>query len=308
MSYPTLRRTTTVLAAAVALTLGACASAPRNNAALDDAQSAYARASTDAQIVRSAPVELRKAQQALQQAESAQRAGDDAVTVTHYATLARQRTEVAVQAGQVAQAEKAMADASEQRDRILIDSRTREADGQRMAAEKARAEADTQRQQAEAARKLAEDRLAAVQSSRAQTATAQARAKTLEEKMAEMQARQTERGMVLTLGDVLFATGRAELHPGAARTLNQLATFMKENPERLIEIEGHTDAMGSDAANQVLSERRAIAVKNALIQRGVPLERMAARGLGESKPVASNDSAEGRQQNRRVEIIFADKR
>lgn len=295
------------LAAVALATLAACASAPSRNAALDDAKAAYGRATSDAHVVRSAPIELRKAQQSLERAEAALRAGEEPASVDHFAYLAKQRTEVAVQAGKVAQAEQSVVEASQVRDRILIDSRTSEAQAQRALAEKARVEADAQRTQAEAARKVAEDRLAAVQASQAQAAAARARAKTLEEQLADLKAKQTDRGMVLTLGDVLFDTGRAELNSGAARTLDQLATFLTQNPERSIEIEGYTDSVGSDVLNQVLSERRAIAVKNAMLDRGIAANRIAARGYGESRPVASNGNAAGRQQNRRVEIVFPGK-
>ncbi len=309
------------LSAAAALLLAACATAPARNATLDAARTSYERAVADSQVARSAPIELRKAQQALQQAESALRAGEDEGAVEHYAYLAKQRTEVALQAAKVAQAEQAVADASVRRDRILIDARTRDADTQRVIAEKARMEAEAQRNQAEVARtqadtarKLAEQRLAAAQASQANAAASQAsaaaagaRAQTLEAQLEQLKAKQTERGMVLTLGDVLFDTGRAELNPGAARTLDQLATFMRENPERTVEIEGYTDSMGSEQMNRVLSERRANAVKIALMDRGLASNRISARGFGESNPVASNSSAAGRQQNRRVEVIIPGK-
>ncbi len=309
------------IAAAAILVLGACATAPQNNATLDDAKSAYQRASTDAQIVRSAPVELQKAQQALQRAEAALGAGENVDTVEHYAILARQRTEVAIQAGQVAQAEQAVAAAALQRDRIMIDSRTREADTQRALAEQAklqaesqrgladtaRQQAETQRAEAEAARKLAEQRLAAAQTAQAQNAATQARAKSLEQQLADMQARQTDRGMVLTLGDVLFDTGKAQLKAGAGRTLDQLAAFMKENTERSVAVEGYTDSVGGESLNQALSERRALAVKSALLDRGVDSGRVSTQGLGMSNPVATNATAAGRQQNRRVEIVIANK-
>jgi outer membrane protein OmpA-like peptidoglycan-associated protein len=305
MTTPIIPRYRHALAAVAVAALAACASTPSRNAALDDAKSAYDRAAGDAQVVRSAPLELRKAQQELQRADAALRAGDDPSAVEHFAYLAKQRTEVALQAGKVAQAEQAVADASLQRDRILIEARTKEAQTQRALADKARTDADAQRGQAESARKLAEERLAAAQASQAQAASARARAKSLEAQLAELKAKPTERGMVLTLGDVLFDTGKANLNPGAARTLDQLVAFLTENPQRTIAIEGYTDALGSDATNQVLSERRAIAVKNALIDRGIAPNRVSARGLGESSPVASNDNAAGRQQNRRVEIIVS---
>ena len=121
-----------------------------------------------------------------------------------------------------------------------------------------------------------------------------------------LQAKQTDRGMVLTLGDVLFATGQANLQPGAMRVVDQLGTFMGKYPDARITVEGHTDSMGSDSYNLDLSQRRADAVRAAVTSRGVDGTRIIARGLGESLPVASNDHAAGRQQNRRVEIIFAD--
>ncbi len=313
MKLSTYQRSKKFLAmAAVTLLLSACASAPKPIAALEDARSAYQRASSDPHVARSAPIELRKAQQALQQAEGAQRAGKDMSLIEHYARLSRQRTEIAVQTGELALADKAVADAAAQRDQIVIASRTQEADSQRAAAERARLQAEAQRNQAEQARKLAEERLAAAQASQAAAQASQAkaaseaaRARTLEQQLADLKAKQTNRGMVLTLGDVLFDTGRAELKPGAERSLDQLVTFMVENPTRSVVIEGYTDSMGSENSNQILSERRAFAVRNALVARGIPSDRITARGFGEASPVASNSTAAGRQQNRRVEIVIS---
>lgn len=276
-----------VAAALVAsMLLVACASAPQSNAALDAARAAYQQAANDANVVRSATVELSRAQQALQKADAAQTAGADVGDINFYANLANKRTQVAVQTGQVALAEKAAADAAAQRDKIVLEARTREVDSQRGQVQAAQAKAST---------------------AQAQASSADARAKALEAQLAEMNAKQTNRGLVLTLGDVLFDTGRAELQSGANRTLDQLVQFMGQNPERTLKIEGYTDAVGSDSSNQVLSERRAIAVKNALIDRGLDASRVAARGYGEASPVASNDSATGRQQNRRVEIVISGK-
>ena len=111
---------------------------------------------------------------------------------------------------------------------------------------------------------------------------------------------------MLTLGDVLFDTGRATLKPGADRTIDRLAQALKDNPNTKVQIEGHTDSVGGDDYNMALSERRADAVSDALRMRGVPSDRYEAKGLGKDFPVASNSTAEGRQQNRRVEIIFSD--
>ncbi len=110
---------------------------------------------------------------------------------------------------------------------------------------------------------------------------------------------------MLTLGDVLFASGRAELNPGTANNLNQLVTFLGKYPSRTVIIEGHTDSVGDDNYNQGLSQRRADSVRSYLVRHGVDAARITAMGAGESTPVAGNESATGRQQNRRVEVIIS---
>ena len=96
------------------------------------------------------------------------------------------------------------------------------------------------------------------------------------------------------------------MKPGAATTVDRLAQFMRDYPERSVRIEGHTDAAGSDDTNQSLSERRAQAVREALLQRGLEAPRIGAVGYGEARPIANNETAAGRQQNRRVEIVVSD--
>lgn len=126
----------------------------------------------------------------------------------------------------------------------------------------------------------------------------------LQRQMEALQAQQTERGMVLTLGDVLFDVNEATLAPGAAHNISKIAAFMTNYPERTAVIEGHTDSMGEDDFNMNLSRERALAVRQALTGSGVSAKRMSIQGFGEALPVASNTSATGRQENRRVEIIF----
>ncbi|MGQ7847498.1 OmpA family protein [Granulosicoccus sp. 3-233] len=128
----------------------------------------------------------------------------------------------------------------------------------------------------------------------------------LQRQMAALQAEKTERGMVLTLGDVLFDINEATLAPGASRNIGKIASFMREFPDRQAVIEGHTDSMGDDDYNLDLSRSRAFAVRQALIEQGVSASRITTQGFGEALPVASNATAAGRQENRRVEIIFPD--
>lgn len=137
-------------------------------------------------------------------------------------------------------------------------------------------------------------------------AQAQQEAEMLRKRMEELQAERTDRGMVLTLGDVLFDVDKTDLKPSGEQTIGRLADFMREYEERRIRVEGYTDSTGSSDYNQGLSERRARAVSDELVSRGIERRRIETKGFGEQYPVASNDTRAGRQQNRRVEIVFSD--
>lgn len=131
-------------------------------------------------------------------------------------------------------------------------------------------------------------------------------AEELRRQMEEMEAEQTDRGMVLTLGDVLFDLNEADLRSDGEDTVRQLAEFMREYEDRRVRVEGYTDSTGAASYNQQLSERRAESVRDALTGMGISQDRVETRGYGEEYPKASNDSREGRQQNRRVEIVISD--
>jgi OOP family OmpA-OmpF porin len=120
----------------------------------------------------------------------------------------------------------------------------------------------------------------------------------------ELQAQNTARGMMVTLGDVLFETAKAGLKPGAQQKLYQLVSFLEAHPDRKVVIEGHTDSRGSESYNEDLSQRRAEAVQDFLIRNGIDPARITAQGYGEAYPVASNGTPAGRLQNRRVEIYL----
>jgi OmpA-OmpF porin, OOP family len=123
--------------------------------------------------------------------------------------------------------------------------------------------------------------------------------------IAELKAKPTDGGIVLTLGgDVLFKTGSSTLSPGAQVELGRIARFLNENPDREVVVSGHTDSSGSAETNQILSEKRAAAVGESLSAQGVAASRIATRGFGASLPIAPNDTASGRQQNRRVDIVI----
>ncbi|KPP98066.1 OmpA family protein [Marinobacter sp. HL-58] len=164
-----------------------------------------------------------------------------------------------------------------------------------------RAELQEQIDSAEERRKELE-----LQMSSSEAEQARREAEELRRQMEEMQAEQTDRGMVLTLGDVLFDLDRAELKSSGEETVTRLAEFMKEYEDRRVRVEGYTDSTGEASYNQGLSERRAEAVRDALVDMGISRDRVETKGFGEEYPVASNDDASGRQQNRRVEIVISD--
>jgi outer membrane protein OmpA-like peptidoglycan-associated protein len=257
------------------LTLVSCASAPRQNPALEAARVQVAAAEADLNVVRYDPVDLQTARSDLALAQAAASRHKDA-KVSQPAYLAAQTARLA-QARAAAKADDArIAEERQEQDRIRQSAtRAREAT-------MARAERDQAARQAQQARQAAQ----------------------LQAEIEELKATKTDRGLMLTLGDVVFDSGRASLNPGANPQLDRLAGFLNEHPDRRVHIEGFTDNIGSDSYNQDLSERRAEAVKAALVNRGIDPGRVATEGHGKAYPVASNGDSGGRQLNRRVEVVI----
>jgi outer membrane protein OmpA-like peptidoglycan-associated protein len=183
------------------------------------------------------------------------------------------------------------------------------ADAARDQAAEAQAQSAEQRQEADAARAAAATAATAAADAADAAALAAAGAATqaseLQRQIDLLQARPTDRGLVLTLGDVLFVSGHSELRAGTSDNLNRLVSFLNRYPQRSAAIEGYTDSVGTQDYNQGLSERRAESVRSYLIAQGVDSSRLNASGKGESNPVADNASSQGRQQNRRVEVIIS---
>lgn len=170
----------------------------------------------------------------------------------------------------------------------------------------ARAEAERKLAEAKAEQLLKERDQVVAQARAGEAQQAKTRAQDLERELAELKAKRTDRGFVITLGDVLFDYNQARLKPGAQQSLYRLVSFLKQHPEQKVLIEGHTDSSGSESYNLGLSQRRAQAVQDFLVMNGIGPERINARGYGKAYPVASNGTAAGRQQNRRVEIVFGE--
>jgi outer membrane protein OmpA-like peptidoglycan-associated protein len=300
----------TLIAAAV---LAGCATVPPNNMALENARSDYRAAQADPQTRSLAGAELRQAGDALEKANTAWSNREDIATVDHLAYLAKQRTAIAEQTASLKAAELAVTNANAARDRVRLAARTREADLAVASAQASQRDADASQRasqlsaaQADEARRRSEAAQMQSALSQQQALEADRRAAMLQQQIAELDAKQTNRGLVITMGDVLFDTDRAQLKSSGERGVEKLAGFLKEYPQRRALIEGFTDSTGTEGHNQELSGRRANAVRNALVDMGVGGDRIATRGYGESYPVASNDGADGRQLNRRVEIVLSD--
>ena len=220
---------------------------------------------------------------------------------------ARRRQE-ADQARAAAEAAKAEAERMKQ----AAEQASQDAVRQKQEAEQARAAALEQQQVAQAAaEQAARDRAAAqADAEKARQAAAQAeaekaqlRAQLLSQLNSILQTRDSARGLIVNMSDVLFDTGSYTLKPGAREKLAKISGIVLAHPGLNLQIEGHTDSVGSDEMNQQLSERRADSVRDFLAEQGVPGSAISARGFGKSQPVAGNDTAEGRQRNRRVELV-----
>jgi outer membrane protein OmpA-like peptidoglycan-associated protein len=195
-------------------------------------------------------------------------------------------------------AESDIAHARQEVTSVQLQARTAEADRARQDAANAQAQAADAQAQADAARQQA-------QQAQQQNVALQEHAARLEALLVELHAVKTERGYVVTIGDVLFDLDKASLKAEGISTLRKLADVMQQNPERTVLVEGFTDSTGTASHNQELSQRRANTVATALASMGVERERVAMRAYGEAFPVAPNDTSANRQRNRRVEIVLS---
>ena len=290
---------TTPLALAVAVLLGACSSMPTNTTLLDQTHSDYRMAQASPNVNRYAPLELKQAGEALARADASANDKDKPAKVDELAYLAKQKIALTQQVANQKFAEAEVLRNGKEADQLRLQQRSNEADAAKAkAAEAQQAALMAQGDAADAQRKTDEARRVAQE--------AQTRNMQLEAQLADLAAKKTERGMVITLGDVLFGTDQARLTPEGLRTAQKLADVLQQNPQRKVLVEGFTDSTGSSAHNQELSDRRAAAVRTALAGMGIGSDRVATRGYGEAHPVAANDTAQNRQMNRRVEIVLSD--
>jgi len=256
----------TLIAIAV---ISGCSTTP--NATLTEAHENYVSARSSAEVTNQAPLELKDAGDSLQKAQTAFNDDENDSTVNHLAYIANQKVGIARETAKRKTAEIAVTTAQAKRDQVRLNARTAEADS--------------------AERQVAGDK--SVMEQQAQL-------------IKDLNAKQTERGLMITLGDVLFRTDKAQLEPGGVRNVDKLGDYLNQYPVYKVLIEGYTDSTGGHEHNQQLSERRASSVRTALMDMGISRDRIETQGYAEDYPVASNATAANRQLNRRVEIVLSD--
>ncbi len=268
-----------------ALILAACGTnPPKSNAQLEEARSSFRMAQNNPDVATLAPLELKKAGDTLELADAAFARHDSELNINHLAYVSKQQSALSEEVAKQKNAELAVTEAEKQRGKMQLKQRTNEADNAKIDAA------------------IAQNSAFAAQQGQAD---AEERASHLQAQLDELSAKKTERGIVLTFGDVLFNVNKSELSQNGMRNIQKLADILSQNPTRVVVIEGYTDSTGSAAHNLGLSERRAASVGRALNKMGVASKRYTTSGYGEAYPADSNDTEAGRQVNRRVEIILS---
>jgi outer membrane protein OmpA-like peptidoglycan-associated protein len=318
-----------VLVCILALT-AACSSAPKKDLALEQVRSQLEQLQSEEELAGYAPLAVGEAERALRQAEAA--TGE--TQRIHLIYMADRRIQVARAIAQREQLEREIERLRTERNELLVQASQMEARQARLEAERARMmsqataedaerareeameaqqrESESVRtaqqamEEAEQAKALAASSATAAQLARREADLALEQADTLRRQLENLQLRQTESGVVVTLGDVLFESGETSLRDDALASLVEVVDLLQSEPDKDIRIEGHTDSTGDSVTNLQISEQRATAVMDALVSLGVEASRITAAGMGEDFPIASNDTEEGRAQNRRVDVILLD--
>lgn len=267
---------------------------------MDRAKKAYAEAKASPNVEAYAPMELQEAGKAVQAAENAKKTED----ILQLGYLAERKTQVAVTVADGKVAERDIDKLNVEKAQMNARKQTLEAERAKRETERAMGEAERARMAAAADVERAAIAKRQADAEAAKAAKAKAESDKLMKELASLKAQQTERGIVLTIGDVLFATGKADLSASAKKSVGTLAEFLQENPNRNVLIEGHTDSVGADDYNLALSQRRADSVKDDLLENAIYAGRITAVGYGKKFPVASNDTKAGKAQNRRVDVVI----
>jgi outer membrane protein OmpA-like peptidoglycan-associated protein len=298
------------VAAIALLALAGCAVVPVHDAALEDSRAYVYSVRSDPNVIAYAPAEMDQAVAMLRRADEVAARGGSSTEVHDLAALARDRATLAQQSARMKAADVA---AQAERQRLEVVARTREAEAAQRAARDAQMQADSSRQQAITAQQQATTAQRQADSAQQQatavqqnTLAAEGGYRGLREQLSDFGPVLNDRGMILTLNDIAFDRGAATLQPAGQQAVSRLAAYLSVHPELMISVEGFTDNTGNGYRSAQLSERRALAVQSALAASGIDSRRILVRGYGAAYPIASNETAGGRQMNSRVEIVISD--
>ncbi len=308
----------------------ACQSTPKKDLALERTRTALQQLQNDEELTGYAPLAVSEAERALRQAEQstnpAQRAhlvymADKKILIARaiaqreqlemtYRELEDERSAMRIRASEL-ETEQAREEAA--RARMMMAASEEDAQRRQREAQLAREQelesnraAEMAREEAQQARRLADSRASEAELARREAELAVAQMDSLKRQLENLQLRETESGVVVTLGDVLFNTGETELRDEAMTSLIEVVDLLQTEPDKQIRIEGHTDASGAAETNLQLSQDRADSVMAALISLGVSADRLQAVGMGEDFPIDSNETESGKSRNRRVDVILLD--
>ena len=327
---PIERLTRTAVTAMLLAALAACAvQQPRDNAALRNLQSDLEEFRANTELSERVPLAVSDAERATHAAKAE---GLSEAELSHRVSLAAKRLEIARAEAFRAQARDQIDTVEAERTRLLlrasrleVEQARREANRALLQSEAAREETERTRleamtaeelreeaakresearEEAQAARRLAESQASEIELARREADLATQAAESMRRRLEYLELRETDRGVVVTLGDVLFESGETALQADARNQLGDVVRLVEGEPDKKIRIEGHTDATGSSSANMRISRLRSESVRDALVDEGIDAGRIQAVGMGEDFPIASNDSAEGRRKNRRVDVIL----
>ena len=325
------RRLTIITLMLMLVLLSACVAAPKKDLALDRVRGELDELKSNQELAGYAPLAVGEAERALRNAELA--SGDDLYR-SYLVYMADRRIQIARTMAEREQHEQVLDELEKEHSAMLIKTSQLEADHARMDAEQARLlvattaedaqrardereealqkEAESARaaelsaEEAGQARRLAESRASEAEYARLEAELASQQVTSLTRQLENLQLRETESGVVVTLGDVLFASGQVTLVEGGRSSLAEVVDLLQTEPDKKIRVEGHTDSLGDADENLLLSEQRAQAVLEALVSLGVANDRISSLGMGEDFPIASNEDEDGRARNRRVDVILLD--
>ena len=325
------RMMTKITLVLILVMLSACTTAPKKDLALDRVRGELEDLKAHPELAGYAPLAVGEAERALRQAELA--SGDDLYR-SYLVYMADRRIQIARTMAEREQYEQALDKLEKENSAMLIKASQLEADHARMDAEQARLlvattaedaqraraekdkavqkEAESARaavlsaEEADQARRLADTRASEAEYARLEADLASQQITSLTRQLENLQLRETESGVVVTLGDVLFASGQTTLVEGGRSSLEEVVDLLQTEPDKKIRVEGHTDSLGDAEANLLLSELRAKAVLEALVSLGVASDRISSLGMGEDFPIDSNEDEDGRARNRRVDVILLD--